>query len=357
MKYPRLLTLVLTSADVLDQFSANAPSQSTAQPPKPTTEAAPTASGPGRPTDEIHSLADAPVPEGQRPGETEEEFVARLSTEMSQLFAGIAGDADTSSQSPEDVMKLGKELEEFTRHMEEQGVKPEDLLKAIMGEEEGTKVADVAKAERERRGSEKEKDISRPKSPEESKSSKKSSKSFEDTIRQTMSRLNESDSQAKTATQESASKSEEDMLAEMLKALEPGGAEGGEDGISKMFLDMMHQLTNKSVLYEPMKELHDQYPDWLANNKPPKTKADDYKRYQKQAVIVRDITNKFEEPGFKDEDEDCRQYIWNKMQEMQAEGAPPEDLVKNPFPGTDFGAIPGLGGGGGEAEDEGCPTQ
>lgn len=344
---------------MLDQFSANAPAQASAQTDKPTSEAAPTASGPGRPKDEIHSLADQPLPDGQRPGETEGEFVARLSTEMSQLFAGIAGDADTNSQSPEDMLKLGKELEEFTRQMEEQGVRPEDLLKAIMGEEEGTKVADVAKAERERRDSEKENDTSRSKSPQDSKSGKKSSKSFEDTIRQTMTRLNESDSQAKTATQESAAKSEEDMLAEMLKALDPGGAEGGEEGISKMFLDMMHQLTNKSVLYEPMKELHDQYPDWLANNKPPKTTPEDYVRFQKQSEIVRDITNKFEEPGFKDEDEACRQYIWDKMQAMQSEGAPPEELVKNPFPGTDFGSIPGLGGGGegGAADDEGCPTQ
>lgn len=250
-------------------------------------------------------------------------------------------------------MKMGKELEEFTRHMEEQGVKPEDLLKAIMGEEEGTKVADVAHAERERRESEKE--TSRPRSSHEGKSSNKANKSFEDTIRQTMSRLNESDSQAKTATQESANKSEEDMLAEMLKALDPGGS-GGDEGISKMFLDMMHQLTHKSVLYEPMKELHDQYPEWLAKNKPPKLKQEDYERYQRQSEIVRDITNKFEEPGFKDEDEECRQYIWNKMQDMQSQGAPPEELVKNPFPGTDFGAIPGLGGGG-DKEDEGCPTQ
>lgn len=352
---PVLREFMLTIEDVLDQFSANAPSQPPTQSPKPTSETVPAPSGPGRPKDESFNLADQPLPEGQRPGETEEQFVARLSAEMSQLFAGMAGEADTSSQSPEDLMKIGKELEEFTRHMEEQGVKPEDLLKAIMGEEEGTKIANTAINERERRESEKETETERPGSSKGTKSSSKANTSFEDTIRQTMSRLNESDSQAKTATQESANKSEEDLLAEMLKALDTGGGEGGDEGISKMFLDMMHQLTNKSMLYEPMKELHEQYPDWLAKNKPPKVKPEDYKRYQRQSEIVRDITNKFEEPGFKDEDEECRQYISNKMQEMQSEGAPPEELVKNPFPGTDFGAVPGIGGGGGD--DEGCPTQ
>lgn len=275
---------------------------------------------------------------------------------MSKLFSNIPSDADVANQSPADMAKMGKELEDFTRQMEEQGVKPEDLLKAILGEE-GAKVADIATAERERRESEKQDEPARPTSSSGTASGKKSAKSFEDTIRQTMSRLDESDTKAKTETQQSSNKSEEDMLAELLKALDTGeGSAGGTDGMSKMFLDMMHQLTQKDMLYEPMKELHVQYPDWLEKNKPPKTKKTDYDRYVKQSTIVRDITNKFEEPGFKDEDETCRQYIWDRMQEMQAEGAPPEELVKNPFPGSDFGSIPGLGGGGGK-EDEGCPTQ
>lgn len=344
---------------MLDQFSANAPPQSSTRLPKKTLETTLPTSAPDKPED-ASNLTKQPIPQGQKPGETEEEFVERLSAEMSKLFSGMAADADAdgANQSPEDLAKMGKELEAFTRQMEDQGVKPEDLLKAIMGEEEGTKIANVATAERERRKSEKH--TSRPgSSSQETKTSNRGNTSFEDTIRQTMSRLSESDNQAKTASQESANKSEEDMLAEMLKALDSGGGDGGEDGISKMFLDMMHQLTHKSMLYEPMKELHEQYPGWLAGNKPPKLKQEDYDRYKRQSEIVRDITNKFEEPNFKDEDEECRQYIWNKMQDMQSQGAPPEELVKNPFPGTDFGSIPGLGGGGGGegGDDEGCPTQ
>lgn len=168
-----------------------------------------------------------------------------------------------------------------------------------------------------------------------------------------MSRLNQSDTEAKSASAQAASKSEADMLAEMLKALDTGAGPGGEEGLSKMFLDMMQQLTQKDMLYEPMKELHDQYPEWLAKNKPPQIKQDDYDRYIRQSVIVKDITNKFEEPGYKDDKEEYRSYIWEKMQAMQAEGAPPEELVKNPFPGTDLGSIPGAGPG----DEEGCPTQ
>ncbi|KAK5089475.1 Peroxisome chaperone and import receptor [Exophiala xenobiotica] len=337
--------------DVLDQFSANAPPQAAAQPTKPAAVPAPASSGPGRPDNDPLNLRDQPLPDGPKPGESEEEFINRLSSEMSKLFSILPSDADVAAQSPEAMANMGEELAEFTKQMEQQGVKPEDLLKAILGEEEGGKIAGVATAEKHRRESEQE----GAQASSSSAAAGKSNKSFEDTIKQTMSRLNESDTQAKTATQQSANKSEEDMLAEMLKALDAGGGEGGEDGISKMFLSMMQQLTQKDMLYEPMKELHDQYPDWLAKNKPPKLKQEEYNRYIKQSEIVRDITNKFEEPGYKDEDEKYRQYIWDKMQEMQAQGAPPEELVKNPFPGTELGAIPGLGGGGGQ--EEGCPTQ
>lgn len=341
------MTALLNIADVLDQFSANAPTHTASQPAKPTSIPAPLASGPGRPEDAPLGLKDGPLPEGPKPGESEDDFINRLSAQMSSIFANLPSDAEIPSQSPEDVAKMGKELEEFTKQMESQGVKPEDLLKAILGEEEGLKLAELAAAEHERK--ETAVDTEKP----GASSTDKSTASFDETIRKTMSRLNQSDTEAKSASQQAASSSEADMLAEMLKALDTGAGPGGEEGLSKMFLDMMQQLTQKDMLYEPMKELHEQYPDWLAKNKPPTIKQDDYDRYVRQSVIVKDITNKFEEPGYKDDKEEYRSYIWEKMQAMQAEGAPPEELVKNPFPGTDLGNIPGAGMG----DEEGCPTQ
>lgn len=343
--------------DVLDQFSANAPASKEASSNTAITKPAPASSGPGRPDEASLHLTDQTLPDGPKTGESEEEFVARLSSEMSKLFDQIPND-DAATQTPENLAKMGKELEEFTEQMEKQGVKPEDLLKAILGEEEGNKIVDAAYAERDRRDSEKEQlpSSSGTKSTKKEADPNKTTSSFGDTIRQTMSRLNESDTQAKNASQQSANKSEEDMLAELLKSLDAGGAGGDEEGMSKMFVEMMQQLTNKSMLYEPMRDLNDRYPDWLNSNKPPKTSKDDYDRYTKQSVIVKEIVHKYEEPGFRDEDEQCRDFIWNKMQDMQSLGAPPEDLVQNPFPGMDFGALPGLGGGAG-GEEEGCPTQ
>lgn len=280
---------------------------------------------------------------------------------MSKMFSQLPSDPEVAAKSPEDMAKIGKELEEFTLKMEEQGIKPEDLLKAILGQEEGGKIADMAHEVRDSKEAEKAETKGTSKKSQKAAGGSattttgKQTTSFDDTIRRTMSRLNESDSQAKNATSQASNKSEEDMLAEMLKALSSGG-EGSDDGVSKMFTDMMHQLTHKDMLYEPMKELNDQYPDWLRENKPPKTSQDEYARYEKQATIVRDIVSKFEEKDYKDEDERCREYIWNHMQSMQELGAPPSQLVSSPFgPGTEFGDIPGLGGGG--ADQEGCPTQ
>ncbi len=313
--------------EVLDQFSANAASSqqptSSSPPPKPDS----IASGPGRPDDLAPPIH---IPSGPGVNESEDDFMKRLTTEMSSVMGQMQLPND-SNATPEDLAKMGKQLEDFTYKMEKEGIKPEDLLKAILGEEKGTQLGDAANEERVRRESQ-------PKSPGPSSSSKAS---FEDTIRKTVERMEDSSTKAASAVQE---KSEEDMLADMLKALESGDSNEGD--LSKMFLGMMEQLTSKELLYEPMLELHQKFPDWLSHNKG-KIEAEDYNRYARQKEIVKDIVEKFEEKGYTDEDSKCREYVWEKMQKMQELGAPPEDLIRNP--------IPGLGGDG--PPDDGCPTQ
>jgi peroxin-19 len=334
--------------DVLDQFNTNAPhpqpnahaNDST----KPTTTDS--ASGPGRP--------DLPIPEGPKPEESEDEFIKRLTAEMSNVMTQMSNTSNLDSKAtPQDLEKMGRELEEFTHKMEAEGIKPEDLLKAILGEETGAKIGEAAHEERERRESEAKspplssaKTTSPPTSTKKTTDSKKPPPaSFEDTIRSTINRLESSSQAATSATQ---TQSEEDMLADLLKSL---GNEGeGEGDLSKMFLGMMEQLTNKDMLYEPMKELHSKFPAYLQNNKD-KLSAEDMARYEKQQSIVKDIVNKFEEKNYSDEDAKCREFIWEKMQAMQEQGAPPEELVQGP------GGLPGLGGGMPGMGEEGCPTQ
>ncbi len=337
---------------MLDQFSAATSSQ-----PKPQPEPTPSSSGPGRPpaaaTSETPTLpSDLPIPEGPRPSESEEEFMARLTAEMSSVMSKLSADPAVSAATPDDIAKMGRELEEFTAKMEAEGVQPEDLLKAILGEDTGTKVGEIATKEHDRRESEsKSRSPEKSKRPESSKG-KSSGTSFEDTIRKTMARMESSSAAASSATAQSA-KSEEDMLAEMLRALDSEGAGEGGDGdgdLSKMFLGMMEQLTNKDMLYEPMKELSTKFPDWLDQNKA-KLPTEEYERFTRQQVIVTDIVGKFDHTSYSDDDPKCREYVWEKMQAMQAEGAPPEDLVANPFPGM---GMPDMDD---KALEEGCPTQ
>ncbi|EHY55652.1 Peroxisome chaperone and import receptor [Exophiala dermatitidis] len=375
--------------DVLDQFSAATAAQSSK--PQSLSQPSPSSSGPGRPAAAATTVGssstetalppDIPIPTGPHANETEEEFMARLTAEMSSVMSKMSQDPAASAATPEDIAKMGKELEEFTYKMEAEGVKPEDLLKAILGEDTGARVGELAEAERERERRESESKSKQKPAPTTSSSTTKagaptianaegpSSKSqpaskpssFEDTIRRTMARMESSSAAAASATaQASAPKSEEDMLAELLRALESeGGGAGGEGGdagdLSKMFLGMMEQLTNKDMLYEPMKELSAKYPEWLAQNRATLPKAE-FERFSRQRVIVDEIVAKFEESSYSDASAQCREFVWEKMQAMQGEGAPPEDLIANPLPGM---GIPGLGSGE-DAEkvlEEGCPTQ
>ncbi|KAI0543538.1 Pex19 protein family-domain-containing protein [Xylaria curta] len=149
--------------------------------------------------------------------------------------------------------------------------------------------------------------------------------SFQETIRRTMARMQASGDQATAAA--TAEGSEDDFIAEMMKAMKdiPGG-DGNEEDFSKLLMGMMEQLTNKEILYEPMKELNDKYPGWMEKNKDTLAK-DDLKRYQEQQVLVAEMVARFEQPTYSDSNPADREYIVDRMQKMQAAGSPPHDLV------------------------------
>src|SRR5690606_801699 len=106
---------------------------------------------------------------------------------------------------------------------------------------------------------------------------------FQETIRRTMERIKTSGDKT---TEDLSKDGSQDMMGELLGLLGgagmggDGGA-GGSDDLNKMLMGMMEQLTNKEILYEPMKELHDQFPGWVEKNKE-KTPAEDMKRYEEQ---------------------------------------------------------------------------
>ncbi|KAI0857333.1 Pex19 protein family-domain-containing protein [Xylaria cubensis] len=170
-----------------------------------------------------------------------------------------------------------------------------------------------------------DKTTSIPTSTEEMAADLSQDASFQETIKRTMARMQASGDQATAAA--TAEGSEDDFIAEMMKAMKdiPGG-DGNEEDFSKLLMGMMEQLTNKEILYEPMKELNDKYPGWMEKNKDTLAK-DDLKRYQEQQVLVAEMVARFEQPAYSDSNPADREYIVDRMQKMQAAGSPPHDLV------------------------------
>lgn len=138
--------------------------------------------------------------------------------------------------------------------------------------------------------------------------------SFQDTIKKTMEKIQASGEQATAAAKEEDT---DDILAELMKQMQSSGldGEGGEEDFSKMLLGMMEQLTNKDILYEPMKELHDKYPAWMEKNKATVSK-EDLKRFEEQQRVVAEIVKKFEEPTYTDASPTDREYIVERMQSV-----------------------------------------
>ncbi|KAE8834817.1 hypothetical protein PTNB85_06150 [Pyrenophora teres f. teres] len=301
--------------DVLDEFAntkldAKAPTASSIAAAYPTD--APSSSGPGRPPQDI-SPAELLL-------EDQDEFQKQLQKEMENLL----GQGDFQKQF-EDIMK------EMSEEMG--GANP----LAVPGHGH----ADAPKAE----GTSTPKATAGPSI--EKDTSAKAEKSFQETIKKTMERMQSS---SDTATSAAASSSQDDILAQMLASMESGGfgggAEGGEEDFSKVLMGMMEQLTNKDILYEPMKELDDKFPQWMEKNRE-KTEKEDLERFEEQQTLVREIVGRFERKGYSDDNAQDREYIVERMQKMQAAGSPPPDLV-----GDMNAAQEAL-----QDMDQGCPTQ
>eukprot|EP00698_Gefionella_okellyi_P008031 TRINITY_DN1974_c0_g1_i1.p2 TRINITY_DN1974_c0_g1~~TRINITY_DN1974_c0_g1_i1.p2 ORF type:complete len:231 (+),score=71.55 TRINITY_DN1974_c0_g1_i1:1813-2505(+) len=137
-----------------------------------------------------------------------------------------------------------------------------------------------------------------------------------------------------------------DQTLQMLQAnaaqLQGGDAQLSEDQISMLaqqferlnhnedFQGMMQtvlkQLLSRNVLFEPMKAISQQYPEWIAANRH-KLDSTDLERYKKQQQIVEEIVSVFET------DSENFDRICDLMQQMQEYGQPPADILQAMAPG------------------------
>ncbi|GAB1203363.1 hypothetical protein APSETT445_001998 [Aspergillus pseudonomiae] len=288
--------------DVLDDFN------------KPKPAPAPAPSAPSQP---------APAPEAN--DFDEEAFMKLLEKDMASMMGHAAKESGASDDKGfEDTINQGADA--FTKQLEESGIPPGDFLKQlladVMAEEEGGDASTGAAAAPSTGSAGSSSGGAGAGAPPES---------FNDAIQQTMNRMKDSGDKATAAASEDDG---DDMLANLIKALQTTGLDPDEEdgGLMNVVAAMMEQLSNKEMLYEPMKELDAKFGPWLVENKGKgKFSDEEMERFEKQATIASQIVAKFEEPGYTDEDAKCREYVWGKMQEMQAAGSPPEELVANPF--------------------------
>lgn len=283
----------------------------------------------------------------------------QLEQDMANMMSQAQQESGSSDNKEfQDTIEQGADA--FAKQLEDSGVPPGDFLKQLLAEVMAEESGDKDKSAGKGAGS----------SSADTKANKanaqataatavtdKTPESFNETIQRTMNRMQESGDKATAAASEDDDIPDE-VLLQLLKALE-STASGNEDDIQKMFQGFMEKVSSKDILYEPMKELEGKFEPWIAEKKGKGELSDeDVKRYQTQTKIVKDVVAKFEEPGYSDEDPKCREWVWERMQEvrflvlcrqyrdsganflqMQNAGNPPDELIPNPL-----GDMSGAGG-------------
>lgn len=177
---------------------------------------------------------------------------------------------------------------------------------------------------------------------------KLSKMSPEETNAMIQAKLTETLSQMQVNSQASSNTSIEDNLS-------CNGLPGADsfDNLLPMMEGMMQSLLSKELLYTPMKDIAEKFPDWLADNRN-KVSEDEFIKYNKQFELTKKICFLYEEEKDSDSTEKKKKRfdkVMALMQEMQNLGHPPKELVgESPSP-TDPGAFPpGM-------DLNGCPLQ
>jgi len=137
----------------------------------------------------------------------------------------------------------------------------------------------------------------------------------------------------------------DDFMKEMAKewesTLSGNGEEGQEEVVGQVVDGMMKQLLSKEFMYEPMKDICDSFPTWLAENKS-KLNEKDYEQYGKQYQYFQRIVHVYEH------DPENIARLSELMHDIQEFGQPPPELIKKLAPDLelDQNGIPNMDGAG-----------
>ncbi|KAK3272408.1 Peroxisome chaperone and import receptor [Cymbomonas tetramitiformis] len=145
-----------------------------------------------------------------------------------------------------------------------------------------------------------------------------------------------------TAPEEKGQEIDDKIYSQLMEQFEQLGQ--GPD-MEAMMESMMKQLLSKEVLYQPLKEIGDQYPTWLEANAQ-KLTPEEVTNYKKQHVLIQKLCDVYDNDG-----QNNFQAVVDLLQQMQECGQPPAELIKEMAPGVEFGAdgvplFPSVPGGG-----------
>uniref|UniRef100_A0A7S2BNY5 Pex19 protein n=1 Tax=Octactis speculum TaxID=3111310 RepID=A0A7S2BNY5_9STRA len=130
----------------------------------------------------------------------------------------------------------------------------------------------------------------------------------------------------------------EDMMNNMMAEFEKLGE---KEDFNQVVDGMMRQLLSKELMYEPIKQVCEKYPEWLAVQVDSLDK-EEYERYGNQYQFFQRIRAVYEtEP-------DNLARLMELMHDVQQYGQPPAEIIKELAPGLEFNAegmpvMPGLG--------------
>ncbi|WFD25250.1 Peroxisome chaperone and import receptor [Malassezia nana] len=186
-------------------------------------------------------------------------------------------------------------------------------------------------------------------------------KSFQEAVQATMAKLKESKASAAKSSSDASNPlgslglGADSDLTQILEALsKAGGEDGGMPDLSKLLTQMMEDLMNKEILYEPLKDLyqrvrsstHSQFPSYLSSPAAQALEEAQRQRYVEQEAIMGEMVQVFESPEYSDADKVMRQRISDLVAKLQETGSPPQELMGDMPP--ELAGLNGLLGDNGE---------
>eukprot|EP00128_Syssomonas_multiformis_P018336 Colp12_sorted_trinity150504_noHs@27030 len=121
---------------------------------------------------------------------------------------------------------------------------------------------------------------------------------------------------------------DDDMFANMEQEfMKTFGAAGGASDVVPAMEKMMEALLGKEAIYQPLKEMCNEYPRWLSEHAGT-LPASEVERLQGQFAAMQELCAEYEREGGPDYSRTL-----DLMQKMQVWGTPPEDIVGKVAPG------------------------